>query len=86
MATAPIALIIATMDTKGQEAMFLANCLSSEGVSVNIMDAGIMGRCSGPVDVTREDVARAGGKSLLDVQNIGHEGEALKVMVDGAIK
>ena len=50
------------------------------------MDAGIMGRCSGPVDVTREDVARAGGKSLLDGQNIGHEGEALKVMVDGAIK
>lgn len=86
MAKPPVALIVATMDTKGQEAMFLANCLSTEGVSVKIMDGGIMGRCSGPVDVTREEVARAGGKSLSDVQNIGHEGEALKIMVNGAIK
>ena len=83
---APTALIVATMDTKGQEALFIARCLEAEGITVKIMDAGIMGRCTGPVDVTREEVARAGGKSLLDVQNIGNEGEALKVMTNGAIK
>jgi uncharacterized protein (UPF0261 family) len=81
-----IALIVATMDTKGQEAIFLADCLKAQGVSVKIMDAGIRGQCLNPVDVTREEVARAGGKSLPEVQNIGHEGQALEVMTTGAIQ
>jgi uncharacterized protein (UPF0261 family) len=74
------------MDTKGQEAMFLADCLKTEGISVKIMDAGIRGQSPSPVDVTREEVARAGGKSLLQVQNIGHEGEALQIMTNGAVQ
>jgi uncharacterized protein (UPF0261 family) len=74
------------MDTKCQEAMFLAECLKAGGVAVKIMDAGIRGQCPAPVDVTREEVARAGGKSILDVQTIGHEGKALEVMTNGAIQ
>jgi uncharacterized protein (UPF0261 family) len=81
-----IALLVATMDTKGQEAMFLSDCLKAEGITVKIMDAGIKGQCPVPVDVTREEVARAGGKSLQDVQNIGHEGKSLEVMTNGAIQ
>jgi uncharacterized protein (UPF0261 family) len=86
LAITPTALIVATMDTKGQEAMFLAECLTAGGVEVKIMDGGIKGQCPTPVDVTREEVARAGGKSLSEVQNIGHEGQALEVMTNGAIK
>lgn len=82
----PTALIVATMDTKGQEAMFLADCLRDEGIAVKIMDAGIRGQCLNPVDVTRDEVARAGGKSLTEVQNIGHEGRALEIMTSGAIR
>jgi uncharacterized protein (UPF0261 family) len=74
------------MDTKGQEAMFIAECLKAEGIAVKIIDAGIKGECTAPVDVTREEVAQAGGKSLGDVQNIGHEGESLQVMTNGAIQ
>jgi uncharacterized protein (UPF0261 family) len=74
------------MDTKGQEALFIVECLRAEGLAVKIMDAGIKGQCPTPVDVTREEVARAGGKSLLDVQNLGHEGKALEVMTNGAIQ
>ncbi|MDB4442627.1 Tm-1-like ATP-binding domain-containing protein, partial [bacterium] len=86
MADKPTALIVATMDTKGQEAMFLAECLKAEGIAVKIMDAGIKGQCPTPVDVTREEVARAGGKSIPEVLNIGHEGKALEVMTNGAIQ
>ena len=86
MANTPTALIIATMDTKGREVMFLADCIKAEGITVKIMDAGIKGQCPTPVDVTREEVARAGGKSLQDVQNLGHEGKALEVMTNGAIQ
>ena len=81
-----VALLVATMDTKGQEAMYLADCLKAEGIAVKIMDAGIKGQCPMPVDIPREKVARAGGKSLEEVQTIGHEGEALEVMTNGAIQ
>jgi uncharacterized protein (UPF0261 family) len=73
------------MDTKGQETLFMADCLKAEGIAVKIMDGGIRGQCPAPVDVTREEVAAAGGKSLAEVQNIGHEGQALEVMAKGAI-
>jgi uncharacterized protein (UPF0261 family) len=86
LANKPTALIVATMDTKGQEALFLADCLKGEGIAVKIMDGGIRGQCQNLVDVTREEVARAGGKSLQEVQNIGHEGQALEVMTNGAIQ
>ncbi len=86
MANKPTALIVATMDTKGQETMYLADCLRAEGIAVTIMDAGIRGQCPVPVDISRQKVAQAGGKSLEEVQTIGHEGQALEVMTNGAIQ
>jgi len=74
------------MDTKGQETMYLVDCLKTEGLAVTIMDAGIRGQCPVPVDIPREKVAQAGGKSLEEVQTIGHEGQALEVMTNGAIQ
>ena len=79
------ALLVATMDTKGEEAFFMADCLKAEGISVVILDGGIKGQSKGPVQITREEVAGAGGKSLKEVQNIGHEGQALEIMTKGAI-
>jgi uncharacterized protein (UPF0261 family) len=78
------ALIVATMDTKGQEALYIANCLKNEGVSVRLMDAGIKGQSPVPVNVTREEVAEAAGTTLADVQDIKQEGKALRVMTSGA--
>jgi len=86
LANTPTALIVATMDTKGQETMYLADCLRAEGIAVTIMDAGIRGQCPTPVDISRQKVAQAGGKSLEEVQTIGHEGKALEVMTNGAIQ
>ena len=61
MNSTPSALIVATMDTKGQEALYIAECLEKEGVSVCLMDAGIKGQSPAAGNVTREEVARAGG-------------------------
>jgi len=79
-------LIIATMDTKGKETMFLKECLEGEGLGVVIMDAGIRGESPFPVDISRYRVAEAAGSTLSEVQNIGHEGKALDVMITGAIQ
>jgi uncharacterized protein (UPF0261 family) len=82
----PTALLIATMDTKGREALFIAQCLKKRRIPVKILDAGIRGRSPVAVDITREEVASAGGQTLSEVQNLGHEGKALKVMTEGAIR
>jgi len=80
------ALLVATMDTKGREALFIKSCLEEAGISVLIMDAGIRGVSPAPVSITRTEVASAGGKTLPEVQTIGHEGKALEVMTRGAVK
>ncbi len=85
MTQSATALLVATMDTKGQEAYFISTCLQQAGVSVQIMDAGIKGNSPVPVDISRTEVAKAGGKSLVEVQRIGHEGQALEVMISGAV-
>ena len=78
-------LLVATMDTKGSEAAFVASAIQAAGVEVRIMDAGIRGSCTHPVLVTREEVAREAGTTLEAVQQIGHEGEALAAMIRGAV-
>ena len=47
MDQSPIAILIATMDTKGREAEFVAQCLKNEKITVKIIDAGIKGKKSG---------------------------------------
>ncbi|UCH06547.1 MAG: Tm-1-like ATP-binding domain-containing protein [Deltaproteobacteria bacterium] len=79
-------LLVATMDTKGKEALYLESCIKGQGISVFILDAGIRSKSPYPVSICREEVARAGGKSLHEVQRIGNEGNALEVMTTGAIR
>jgi uncharacterized protein (UPF0261 family) len=74
------------MDTKSQEALLIAERLKKEHIQVKILDAGIRGQSPVAADVTREEVAAAVGKTPAEVQNMGHEGKALKVMTEGAIK
>jgi uncharacterized protein (UPF0261 family) len=82
----PTVLLVATMDTKGNEARYLEACMQQAGVEVLIMDPGIRGENKYPVTVTREEVAQASGKSLEEIQGLGHEGKALACMTSGAIR
>ncbi len=79
------ALIIATMDTKGQEAAYVIECLREQGIPTFTIDGGILGDAAFPCTVSREEVARAGGMTLDQVRNLGHEGKALDVMIAGAV-
>lgn len=79
-------LVLATMDTKGNEAKYMEKYIREAGVDVLFMDAGILGTNNFPVFISREEVALAGGKSLAFVQSVGHEGKALEIMIQGATK
>jgi uncharacterized protein (UPF0261 family) len=82
----PGVLLIATMDTKADEAKYIETCLRKEGVSVIIMDPGIRGRPSYKVGFSRGTIARAAGKTLKEVRAAGNEAKALNMMIPGAIK
>lgn len=86
MESLPAVLLVATMDTKGSEAAYVMECLGEAGIAVVSLDGGIMGESPIPTTISREEVARAGGKTLDEVRAIGHEGKALAVMIEGAKK
>lgn len=79
-------LIVATMDTKGQEVLHLLSCFEEWGIPVLTLDAGIMGESPFPATINREKIALAGGMTLSEVRALGHEGKALAVMITGAIR
>lgn len=79
-------LLIATLDTKETEAFFIKDCLQQEGMTVLMMDPGIRGTKTHEVTVGPDEIAAAAGKTLKNVRQVGHEGKALKMMIEGAIK
>lgn len=78
------ALIVAAMDTKGDQALYLEACFREVDVPVLTIDAGVMGETPFPVTVSREDVAGAGGMTLAEVRGLGDEAKAIGVMAQGA--
>ena len=57
-------LLIATFDTKGQEALYLKQCIEAQGIRVLVMDAGILGAPCTEDCIPREEVARRGGMTI----------------------
>lgn len=78
-------LIIGTLDTKGDEVGYLKQQIKARGHGTIIMDVGILGEPSLPADVTRQEVAAAGGSSLGEVLAAGDRRQAVQVMTEGAI-
>ncbi|MGA1199475.1 MAG: Tm-1-like ATP-binding domain-containing protein, partial [Candidatus Latescibacterota bacterium] len=48
---------IATMDTKGQEILYVAECVRQAGADVVVVDVGTQAQVQGVPDVSRETVA-----------------------------
>ena len=82
----PAVLLIATMDTKADEALYIERSLRKEGVFVVIMDPGIRGNPRSKIGISRGKVARAAGRTLKEVRAAGNEAKALNMMIPGAIK
>jgi uncharacterized protein (UPF0261 family) len=80
------ALLIVTLDTKGPEALFLKSVLERLGVDVLIMNTGIFPSPVGDGDVSRHEIALAGGdRSIEELIQAGNKGEAIHAMLKGAV-
>ncbi len=76
--------ILATLDTKGEEARFVAKELEKLGSQPLLVDLGVLGKVTEAAEIPREEVAKAGGTPLENLQNEATREHAVPVMVAGA--
>jgi uncharacterized protein (UPF0261 family) len=77
-------LLIATFDTKEEEALFLKKRMEVRGLSVMTMDTGILSPPRSPVDIDQQQVARRGGIPLREITATGDKGKCILNMIQGA--
>ena len=78
--------LLATMDTKGDEARFVRSLLVEFGHRVHLIDVGCLGEGAADADSSREEVFRAAGSAHPDVAARKDRGEAIALAASGAAK
>ena len=76
--------LVGTLDTKGREYAFLRDRLSSHGIEVIVIDAGVHEPVGIRPDVARDEVARAGGADVAELERRADRGAAVEAMGAGA--
>lgn len=78
--------VMATLDTKGPEADFVRQVIRSKGHNAIVIDPGILGEPPFPPDVTRHQVAAAGGSTIEEIISWRDKPRSMGVMSAGAAK
>jgi len=80
-------VIPVTLDTKGEETKYLKEQIERKGHKTIVIDVGVLGKPLFKADISRERVARAGGKSVKELVEAAKKGadrtEATDVMIEG---
>src|SRR3990172_1283834 len=76
--------ILATLDTKGEEAASMKHLLGAHGYSATIVDIGPLGPPLVRPDVANEEVARHGGMELAALVRTGKRDRIMEGMGKGA--
>jgi uncharacterized protein (UPF0261 family) len=76
-------VIIGALDTKGHEFAFIKDLVEKEGLKTLVVDFGVMGEPALKPDVSRAEVAAAGGGKLDQLRSGDRKDEAMKVMSTG---
>jgi uncharacterized protein (UPF0261 family) len=76
-------VLTGSLDTKGREFSFLKALIEKEGLKTLVVDFGVMGEPALMPDITRQEVAQAGGGDLGHLASGGHKDEAMRVMAAG---
>lgn len=61
------AVMIGTLDTKGQEVEYLSELIQTRGLVTIVVDPGVLDRPAVEANITREEVARARGAALSEL-------------------
>jgi len=77
-------VLLGTLDTKGDEYLFLKNELQRRGVDALVVDAGVLGTPAFRADIDRQAVAARGGGDVEELAAAGDRGKAVDLMMQGA--
>jgi uncharacterized protein (UPF0261 family) len=75
--------LVGTLDTKGEEIDFLRSLILARGHRVIITDTGILGKPHLKADISRREIARAGGADIDILKEKGDEAFAQSIMAAG---
>ena len=76
-------VLVGALDTKGQEFAFVRDLIEQAGLRTLVVDFGVMGGAASPPDVSRNEVAAAGGGDLAHLASGERKDEAMRVMAEG---
>ena len=79
-------VVLATLDTKGIEAQYLREQIEKMGERALVVDVGVVGTPATKADITREEVAEAGGTPLAQLLENPDREVAAPVMAEGATR
>lgn len=77
-------LIIATLDTKGLEALFVKQIIEQRGLRTLVMDIGTTGKSLFNADIPGHEVAGAASRTLPELLGFNDEAKAIGEMAKGA--
>ena len=86
MTTAPdkTILVVGTYDTKDDELSYLSGRIRAQGGGVLSMDVSVLGDPKAPTDISKHQVAEAGGSTIQAAIDSGDENVAMQIMAQGA--
>lgn len=84
MTSTPTIAVLATLDTKGVEAMFLREQIERAGGKAVLVDIGVIDPPSADPDITRAEICAAGGSTIDAILRNPTRQEASPVMIAGA--
>ena len=76
-------VLVGALDTKGQEFAFVKELIEQAGLRTLVVDFGVMGEAAFSPDVSRDEVAAAGGGDLAHLASGERKDEAMRVMAEG---
>lgn len=79
-------VVLATLDTKGQEAQYMRDQIEALGDKALVIDVGVVGEPAARADITRAEVAKAGGTSLAELLEDPDREVAAPIMAAGATR
>jgi uncharacterized protein (UPF0261 family) len=76
--------LIGTLDTKGDEILFLKRRLSAQAADVLVIDVGVLGAAPFQPEISREQIAACAGVRIQDLVLSRDRGRAIEAMARGA--
>jgi uncharacterized protein (UPF0261 family) len=76
-------VIVATLDTKGEEAAYVRDHVAAWGLDTILIDPGVLPEPSVEADISREEVARAAGTTLQALLERGEKSFAIATQTEG---